>query len=164
MDPLGGVVNANLRIFPNLRVHSSNLPNSQTLTILSLSLSSVYPTSSFPHEHSELLVTGPFLTLYPTCPGLNVPLMLTWNSLWGGTPVKLLTPPVHENLDSIYVVYPLLIEELNYTSRICLNFCRTICQTIVCFYYCSYSCSFVVNFSSYSQSKKPLIFFPLLYF
>lgn len=76
VDPLGGVVNANLRIFSKSRVQSSNLPNSLPITVLFTSLCSLHPTSGFPYEESKLLVTGPFLTLHPICRGFIASLMV----------------------------------------------------------------------------------------
>lgn len=75
MDPFGGVVNANLRIrFSKSRAQSSDLSNS--LSVLFMSLCSVYPASSFPHEETELFVAGPFLNLHPICRGFIASLMV----------------------------------------------------------------------------------------
>lgn len=81
MDPLGGVVNVNLRIrFSKCSVFY--LPDNLHVAALFMSLCSfppqcsVYPTSSFPHEVSKLLFTGPFLTRHPICRGFIASLMV----------------------------------------------------------------------------------------
>lgn len=81
MDPLGSVVNANFRIFTKSTAQCSNLPNNLLIAVLFMSLCSVYPTSSFPNEESKLLVTGPFLTLYPICRRFIASLMVEERSI-----------------------------------------------------------------------------------
>lgn len=77
MDPLGGVVNANLRIrISKSRAQSSDLPNNLHITVLFMFLCSLDPASSFPHEESKLVVTGPFLTWHPICRGFIASLMV----------------------------------------------------------------------------------------
>lgn len=81
MVPLGGVVIVNLRIrFSESRAQFSDFPNNLPIAVLFMSLCSVYPASSFPHEESKL-VTGPFLTLHPICRGFIASLMVGERSI-----------------------------------------------------------------------------------